>query len=136
MHDPALWHLQNNGIYKEVTYKLWHILRLETYESFANNRFQTFVLKTCAELLPTLQQKKRRYGDLYNSDNCLYCLAASDSQNHWITCPNMQNLWQNTIHRTLLRLIIFIKMDIDPNCHFHNLLTTFDNLLKQDTYAQ
>ena len=26
-------------------------------------------------------------------------------------------------------------MDIDPNCHFHNLLATFDNLSKQDTHA-
>src|ERR1043166_8233620 len=89
MHDPTLWHLQNNGISKEITYKLWHMLRLETYESIANNRLQTFVLKMCANLLLTLQQKKRRCDKLYKSDNCLYCSMAPDSQNigsHATTC--------------------------------------------------
>jgi hypothetical protein len=98
MHNPTLWHLQNNGISKEITYKLWHILRLETYESIANNRLQTFVLKMCANLLPTLQQKKRRYDKLYKSDNCLYCSMAPDSQKHWITCQNMKTLWQSVLH--------------------------------------
>ena len=135
MHDPTLWHLQSKGIFKEVTIKLWHILRLETYKSFANNHLQTFVLKMCAELLPTLQQKKRRYGDLYKSDDCLYCLKASDSQKHWITCHNMQNLWQSALQRTLLRLMMYIKMDVDPNCTFHDLLATFDDLPRQDIHA-
>ena len=135
MHNPNLWHLQNNGIFIEVTHKLWHLLRLETYESIANNRLQTFVLKTCANLLPTLQQKKRRYGDLYTTDECLYCAMASDSQKHWITCHNMQDLWLSTLHRTLLRLMIHIKMEVDPNCTFYNFLATFDNLSLQDTYS-
>ena len=111
------------------------MLRLETYESIANNRLQTFVLKMCANLLPTLQQKKRRYDKLYKSDNCLYCSMAPDSQKHWITCQNMKTLWQSVLHRTLLRLMMFITMEVDSTCTFRNLLATFDTLSRQDTYA-
>ena len=135
IHDPSLWHLQINGIYKEVTFKLWHLLRLETYKSMTNNSLQTFILKTCAELLPTLHQKKRRYGNLYPSDDCLYCSLAPDSQQHWITCLNMQHLWQSTLHRTLLRLMMYIKMEVDPNSTFYHFLATFDDLSSHDTYV-
>ena len=109
MHDPTLWHLRNNSVFIEVTHKLWHLLRLETYESIVNNRLQTFVLKTCINLLPILQYKERRYNDLYNTDEYLYGVTASDSQKHWIMCQNMQYLWLSTLYRTLLRLMIHIK---------------------------
>src|SRR5207249_421681 len=44
------------------------------------------------------------------------------------------NLWLNALHRTLPRLIMYIKMEVDSNCTFHNFLVTFDDLSRQDTY--
>ena len=79
--------------------------------------------------------KKHRYGNLYPSNDCLYCSLAPDSQQHWITCLNMQHLWQSTLHCTLLRLMMYIKMEVDPNSTFYYFLATFDDLSNNDTYA-
>src|SRR5271170_17796 len=84
---------------------------------------QTFVVKCISGLLPTLDIMQTRWPHIYHRNTCQYCNMSAESMEHLITCHHLTSIWLSVTCRTLLRLMIDIKL-IDPESIFNNFLAS------------
>ena len=73
-----------------------------------------------------------RWPHIYHRNTCQCCNMNAESMEHLIICPHLTNIWLSITRRTLLRLMIDIKL-IDPESLFNDFLDTFDNDLSSNT---
>ena len=104
-------------------------------QNFKNEFLLTFFIKLSSGTLPTLHNKRIRYPSTYVQFTCLYCRTATNIQDHWSWCPHMKLIWLTVLHWPLLRLMIHIKLKVDIQADFQDLLFTYDNLPPTDFTA-
>ena len=79
--------------------------------SFEQHHRRSFKYKIFSDELPTLYRTRQRRPDLYPSDICLSCQQRTETQAHFWTCPEHQDIWRNILNRAADLLLQILQQN-------------------------
>jgi len=79
--------------------------------SFEQHCRRSFKYKIFIDELPTLYCTRQCWPDLYPSDICLSCQQRTETQAHFWTCPEHQDIWRNILNRAADLLLQILQQN-------------------------
>src|SRR2546430_4234945 len=96
----------------DITWLFMKSLRRLNRHGPSFNNFYSFALKCINGLLPTGTNLSKRISSIYDNWSCPFCNTASETLQHFLMCPNLEQSWSDitlSIYTHLQQILIKLK---------------------------